>query len=142
MPPTPFSTEDFSEFQASGTNGQLMVRSSAESATTTSIIQVDAANNRVGINKAAPITELDVSGDVAVSGAIGVGAPAVYGNSGDVLTSQGAGAAPIWSAPTSSSVLAYEQWYLTYKSVTAPRPPLSRPHILVGWVVRDDGATC
>ena len=118
MPPTPFSTEDFSEFQASGTNGQLMVRSSAESATTTSIIQVDAANNRVGINKAAPITELDVSGDVAVSGAIGVGAPAVYGNSGDVLTSQGAGAAPIWSAPTSSTVLAYEQWYLTSNATT------------------------
>ena len=75
MPPTPFSTEDFSEFQASGTNGQLMVRSSAESATTTSIIQIDAANNRVGINKLAPNTELDVSGDLAVSGGIGVGAP-------------------------------------------------------------------
>ena len=118
MPPTPFSTEDFSEFQASGTNGQLMVRSSAESATTTSIIQIDAANNRVGINKLAPNTELDVSGDLAVSGGIGVGAPAAYGNSGDVLTSQGAGVAPIWNAPTSSSVLAYEQWYLTSNATT------------------------
>ena len=113
MPPTPFSTEDFSEFQASGTNGQLMVRSSAESATTTSIIQIDAANNRVGINKLAPNTELDVSGDLAVSGGIGVGAPAAYGNSGDVLMSQGAGVAPIWNAPTSSYLKTSTWWAKT-----------------------------
>ena len=90
-----------------------MVRSSAESATTTSIIQIDAANNRVGINKLAPNTELDVSGDLAVSGGIGVGAPAAYGNSGDVLMSQGAGVAPIWNAPTSSYLKTSTWWAKT-----------------------------
>jgi hypothetical protein len=42
-------------------------------------------------------------------GAIGLGATPTYGTSGQVLTSQGAGSAPIWSAPSSEiSPLIYQ----------------------------------
>ena len=117
MPPTPFASDDYGDFQARGTDGELMVQENAESATTTSTIRVDAVNNRIGINKA-PTVELDVSGSLAVSGTIGVGTSPSYGNSGDVLTSQGAGAGPIWSPPTPSPLVAYEQWYLTTNATT------------------------
>lgn len=44
----------------------------------TSTLKVDSTNNRVGVNKATPTTDLDVAGSVAVSGAVTAGALSPY----------------------------------------------------------------
>ncbi len=68
----------------------------------TDVLFVDAANNRVGVNKAAPTEALDVVGNVRFSGALMPNNTA--GVAGQILTSAGPGAVPTWSAAGGSGV--------------------------------------
>src|ERR1019366_9159725 len=72
---------------------------------------VDAVN--LGIGMTNPAQTLDVAGNVQFSGALMPNALA--GTSGEVLTSQGAGTAPIWAAAGGGS-----GWGLTGNAGTTP----------------------
>ncbi|MFL5762988.1 MAG: tail fiber domain-containing protein [Bacteroidia bacterium] len=81
------------------------------SATLTERMRITQAGN-VGIANAAPSEKLDVTGNVRFSGALMPNNLA--GTSGQVLTSQGAGVAPIWAAAGSGS-----GWALTGNAGTS-----------------------
>lgn len=55
-------------------------------------------NPRIGILKRSPAYTLDIAGDLAFTGRLLVGSSPSSGNSGQVLTSTGSGAAPAWAA--------------------------------------------
>lgn len=77
---------------------------------------LDAQN--VGIGIAAPSEKLHVSGNLRFDGALMPNN--LPGSTGDVLTSQGAGVAPVWAAPSSGS--STQIFTVAQSGVTAPNP--------------------
>ncbi len=67
----------------------------------TTLSAVDKSGN-IGIGNAAPSQKLDVTGNIKFSGALMPNN--LPGTSGNVLTSQGAGTAPIWTAPGNQTI--------------------------------------
>jgi trimeric autotransporter adhesin len=89
---------------ASGLNGGTITMGTPGGSSTGYDLLIDGLNGNVGIGGIIPTEKLDVGGNLKVSGAIMPNN--IAGTTGQVLTSAGAGGAPIWGNP-SSQLLSY-----------------------------------
>ena len=82
-------------------------------------VSIERNNGRVGIGTTAPSEQLDVVGNVAFSGSLEPGA--LPGATGEVLMSQGAGAAPVWGPAmlNTGATTAYGKFYTSTFTLAA-----------------------
>jgi len=95
--PTTISAVDATNFLAVTATGVNAINLDSNT------LSVDATNNRIGVGTAAPTEVLDVVGNVKFSGALMPNN--LPGTTGQILTSQGAGVAPIWTDYTANAII-------------------------------------